>query len=33
MAYAKNNTDIPPEVWLSSKSDGKEKIRIELIWA
>jgi len=31
MAYDKNNTDIQPEVWISSKSDGKEKIRIELI--
>lgn len=30
MAYDEENTDIRPEVWISSFSDGKEIIKIEL---
>ena len=31
MGYDKNNLDFQPELWISSFTDGKEKIRIELI--
>jgi hypothetical protein len=31
MAYDEDNLDITPEVWISSFSGGKEKIRMELI--
>ena len=31
MAYDKNNTGIKPEVWISSYTDGKKKIRLELV--
>jgi len=30
LAYDKENTNLKPEVWISSHSGGKEKIRIEL---
>ena len=30
MAYDKENNDINPEVWISSYTDGKEIIEIEL---
>ena len=31
MAYDKNNTAIKPEVWISSFTDGMEKIKLELL--
>jgi len=31
MAYDENNTDIKPEVWISSYTSGKETIQLELI--
>ena len=31
MAYDKNNTSIKPEVWISSFTDGMEKIKLELL--
>ena len=31
MAYDKNNTDFKPEVWLSSKTEGKKAIRLEVV--
>ncbi len=31
MAYDKNNMNINPEVWISSKTDGKKKVRLELV--